>query len=210
MEAKTTTPAAALYHRVSTLDQNPALARDELRAAAARLGFAVALEVEETGSGARNDRPGLAKVMDAALRGKIDAVLVWKIDRFGRSVLDLQANLQRLRQARVRFVSTTQGLDLRAEGDAMSKLIFDVLAAVAEWERETIRERTRLGMAHARQHGTRSGKPIGRQRKTFDVEGAQRRLATGEAVLRVARELGISPRTLRREVGAKGSANASA
>jgi len=135
---------------------------------------------------------------------------VWKLDRFGRSVLDLQANLQRLRQARVRFVSTTQGLDLRPEGDAMSKLIFDVLAAVAEWERETIRERTRLGMAHAREYGTRSGKPIGRERKRFDVEAARWRLSAGEPVLRVARDLGVSPRTLRRAVGAKGIASASA
>ncbi len=70
--------------------------------------------------------------MEAVQRGRIRAVLVWKIDRFGRSVLDLQANLQRLRQAGVRFISTSQGLDLRPDGDALSKLVFDVLAAVAE------------------------------------------------------------------------------
>jgi DNA invertase Pin-like site-specific DNA recombinase len=69
---------AALYHRVSTLDQEPTLAR---------LGLRAALQVEETGSGAPNDRPGLQRVMDAARRGDVDAVLVWKLDRFGRSAL---------------------------------------------------------------------------------------------------------------------------
>ena len=67
---------AALYHRVSTIDQHPDAAREQLRAAAQRRGFQVALEVEETGSGANNDRPGLLRVMDAARRGQIDAVLV--------------------------------------------------------------------------------------------------------------------------------------
>ena len=63
----------AVYHRVSTLDQDPGLARDELRAAAARVGGEVVLDIEETGSGARNDRPGLQRLMNAARRGKLDA-----------------------------------------------------------------------------------------------------------------------------------------
>ena len=75
----------AIYHRVSTLDQDPTLARGELRAAAARLGLEVALEVEETGSGANNDRPGLQRVMQAARRGKVDAVLTWKLNDRSRS-----------------------------------------------------------------------------------------------------------------------------
>jgi DNA invertase Pin-like site-specific DNA recombinase len=149
---------AALYHRCSTLDQNPALARDELRAAAARLGAELVLDLEETGSGARNDRPGLQRLMEAARRGKLDAVLVWKLDRFGRSALDVLANIRDLDAAGVRFIATTQGIDIRPGGDAMSRLILGVLASVAEFERDLIRERTRLGMAKARA----SGKPIGR------------------------------------------------
>jgi putative DNA-invertase from lambdoid prophage Rac len=150
------------YHRVSTLDQNPELAREELRAAAARMGGgAVALEVEETGSGAKADRPGLARIMDAARAGKIDVVAVWKLDRFGRSALDLLGNVRELRRLGVRFVATTQGIEIGDESSAAGKLLLTMLAGVAEFERELIVERTQMGLAHARKHGTKSGKPIG-------------------------------------------------
>jgi DNA invertase Pin-like site-specific DNA recombinase len=148
----------ATYHRCSTLDQDPALARDELRAAAARLGT-IALQIEETGSGARNDRPGLQRLMEAARRGKIDAVVVWKLDRFGRSALDLLANVRALEAAGVRFMATTQGIDIRPGGDAMSRLLITMLAAISEFERDLIRDRTRLGMRRARAAGKRVGRP---------------------------------------------------
>ena len=135
---------AALYHRVSTLDQDPALARHELREAAGRLGFEVVLDVEETGSGARNDRPGLKKLMEAARRGAIAAVVVWKLDRFGRSALDLLANIRELVEAHgVRFVAISQGIDVKPGGDAISRLLLTMLSGVAEFERDLIRERTK-------------------------------------------------------------------
>jgi len=149
----------AVYHRVSSLDQNPGLARDELHAAAARLGGEVVLDIEETGSGARNDRPGLLRLMETGRRGKLDAVLVWKLDRFGRSALDVLANIRDLDAAGVRFIATTQGIDIRPGADAMSRLILGVLASVAEFERDLIRERTRLGMAKARESGKHIGRP---------------------------------------------------
>ncbi len=149
----------ATYHRVSTLDQRPGLARDELRAAAARLGGEVVFDIEETGSGARNDRPGLQRLMDAARRCKLDAVLCWKLDRFGRSALDVLANIRDLDATGVRFIATTQGIDIRPGGDAMSRLMLTMLAAVAEFERDLIRERTRLGMAKARAAGKAIGRP---------------------------------------------------
>lgn len=155
-----TAPAlrVATYHRVSTFDQDPALARGELSVAAARLGGEVVLAIEETGSGARNDRPGLQRLMDAARRRRLDVVLVWKLDRFGRSALDVLANIRELDGAGVRFIATTQGLDVRPGGDAMSRLILGVLASVAEFERDIIRERTRLGLAKARASGKRLGR----------------------------------------------------
>lgn len=152
-------PRLALYHRASTLDQDPALARAELESWAARQGGAVASLVEERGSGANNNRPGLQRVLDAARRGKIDAVVVWKLDRFGRSALDVLANIQALADAGVRFVCMSQGLDVKPGGDAMSRLLLSVLAAVSEFERDLIRERTRLGLARARKRGTRLGRP---------------------------------------------------
>ncbi len=151
---------AALYHRVSTVDQNPTAARKELRAAAKRYGLRVVLDVEETGSGANNDRPGLVRIMDAAHRGHVDTVLVWKLDRFGRSSLDLLTNLRMLESSGARFVSITQGIDIRPGGDAMSRLLLTMLSAVAEFERDLIVERTKLGIARAREQGKQIGRPI--------------------------------------------------
>ncbi len=100
------------YHRCSTNDQDPQLAREELRAAASRLGELVE-EIEETGSGARNDRPGLRRVLELARTGKIDCVLVWKLDRWGRSSLDVRTNIRALESCGVRFIAISQGLDVR-------------------------------------------------------------------------------------------------
>jgi putative DNA-invertase from lambdoid prophage Rac len=149
----------AIYHRVSTRDQNPGLARRELRQAARARGLTVALDVEETGSGAWNNRPGLRRVMEAARKGEVEAILVWKLDRFGRSSLDVLSNIWTLTNSGVRFVAVTQGLDVRPEGDAMSQLILTVLSGVAEFERSLIAERTALAAKLARQ----AGRPWGRR-----------------------------------------------
>jgi DNA invertase Pin-like site-specific DNA recombinase len=188
----------AIYHRVSTVDQNPALARDELHAAAARLGGEVVMSIEEKGSGARNDRPGLQRLLDAARRGKVDAVLCWKLDRFGRSVLDVLGNVRALEAAGVRFIVTTQGLDVRPGGDAMSRLILGVLASVAEFERDLIRERTRLGLRKARAAGKRIGRPAVLTPALADQ--AKQLRASGRSWAKVAGVLGCTVTTARRAV----------
>ncbi len=134
----TTPQRGAIYHRVSTIDQDPAGARRELVQAAKRYGCRVALNVEETGSGANNSRPGLGRVLEAARRGAIDAVFVWKLDRFGRSALDLLANIRELEGAGVRFVATTQGIDIRPSGDSISRLLLTMLGAVADYAEPVI------------------------------------------------------------------------
>ena len=151
--------SCAVYHRVSTRDQDPKLARQELRQAAAARGLRVVLDVEERGSGALNNRPGLRRVMDAARRGEVEAVLVWKLDRFGRSSLDVLSNIRQLTDAGTRFIAVTQGLDVKPQGDAMSQLILTVLSGVAEFERSLISERTALAARAAR----RAGRPWGRR-----------------------------------------------
>jgi putative DNA-invertase from lambdoid prophage Rac len=148
----------AIYHRVSTLDQSPEAARAELRRAAEVRDWQVAMLEEETGSGAKADRPGLLRVMEAVKRGKVGAVLVWKVDRFGRSLLDLLRNLEAINAAGARFVAVTQGLDIGQGGDPASRLLFTMLAAVSEFERELVRERTVLGMKRARDLGARFGR----------------------------------------------------
>jgi DNA invertase Pin-like site-specific DNA recombinase len=147
------------------------------------------LDIEETGSGARNDRPGLQRLMEAARRGRLDAVLVWKLDRFGRSALDVLANIRDLDAAGVRFIATTQGIDIRPGGDAMSRLILGVLASVAEFERDLIRERTRLGMAKARDAGKRIGRPVVERPGHADVA---RLRAQGKSWREVSDVLGCS------------------
>jgi DNA invertase Pin-like site-specific DNA recombinase len=149
----------ACYHRVSTLDQDETLAHDELELAAKRLGATAVTFVEETGSGAKNDRAGLQALLRDVDRGKFDCVIVWKLDRFGRSAHDLLTNIRRLETAGCRFIASTQGLDIRQGGDSISKLILTVLAAVAEYELSLISSRTRLGIAAARSRGVAHGRP---------------------------------------------------
>lgn len=149
----------ALYHRVSTIDQNPELADRELRDYATRIGGEVTIDAKEQASGAWNGRPELQRVIDAARRRQVDCVVVWKLDRFGRSALDLLANIKIIEDAGVRFVSLTQGIDIKPGGDPMSRLLLTMLAAIAEFERDLIRERTRLGLSRARETGKHLGRP---------------------------------------------------
>lgn len=188
-------PRVALYHRVSTLDQDPELARAELRGWADRQGGEVVLDIEETGSGASNARPGLQRVLDASLRGEIDCVAVWKLDRWGRSSLDVLANIEALTTAGVRFVAVTQGLDVKPGGDAMSRLLLGVLSAVAEFERDLIRERTVLGLERARARGRRLGRPPAKgpaPAKVIELREA------GKSWSKVADELGCTVAMARR------------
>ena len=188
--------SAALYHRVSTTDQNPTLAHDELTAAAPARDMTVVLNVAETGSGVRNDRPGLARVLDAARRGQVKAVLVWKLDRFGRSALDLLANVRALEDAGCRFIAVTQGIDIRPGSDPMFRLFLTVLATVAELQREWLSERTRLGLDKARRTGKRLGRPLAANAPAGpDVRYLR---AQGRSWGQIAHRLGCTPSAARR------------
>ncbi len=146
-----------LYARVSTQDQQtiPMQTR-ALREYATRRGWTIALQVKEIGSGA-SQRERREQLLEAARRREIDVVLVWRLDRWGRSVTDLLATLQELEHLGVGFVSLTEALDLTTPaGRAMAAL----LAVFAEFEREILRERVRAGLAHARQNGQRLGRPL--------------------------------------------------
>jgi putative DNA-invertase from lambdoid prophage Rac len=147
---------AGLYARVSTNDQQTIpLQMHALREYASRRGWTVALQVREIGSGA-SARELREKIVEAARRRQIEVVLVWRLDRWGRSVTDLLATLQELEHLGVGFVSLTEALDLTTPaGRAMAGL----LAVFAEFEREILRERVRAGLAHARRNGKRLGRP---------------------------------------------------
>jgi putative DNA-invertase from lambdoid prophage Rac len=183
---------AGLYARVSTNDQQtiPLQVR-ALREYAGRRGWAIAVQVKEIGSGA-SQRQLREKLMEAARRREIDVVLVWRLDRWGRSVADLLATLKELAHLGVGFVSLTEALDLTTPaGRAMAAL----LAVFAEFEREILRERVRAGLAHARQNGRKLGRPITAGRRADQVRKLH---LAGVSKAEIARRLQIARTSVRR------------
>lgn len=148
---------AGLYARVSTQDQQTLPMQNRaMREYATRRGWTLTMQVREVGSSA-SQRQMREKLINAARRRDIDVVVVWRLDRWGRSVTDLLATLQELEHLGVGFVSLTEALDLTTPaGRAMA----GPLAVFAEFEREILRERVRAGLAHARQNGMRLGRPL--------------------------------------------------
>jgi len=183
---------AGLYARVSTNDQQTLpMQNRELREYAARRGWTVTMQVREVGSGAV-ERKARRQLMEAARRREIDVVLVWRLDRWGRSVTDLLATLQELEHLGVGFVSLTEVLDLTTPaGRAMAGL----LAIFAEFEREILRERTRAGLAHARENGKRLGRPASAAVHAAEIRKLHR---AGVAKAEIARRLGIGRTSVRR------------
>jgi putative DNA-invertase from lambdoid prophage Rac len=183
---------AGLYARVSTNDQQTIpLQIRALREYAVRRGWTIALQVKEVGSGA-SERQLREELLDAARRREIDVVLVWRLDRWGRSVADLLATLQELQHLGVGFVSLTEALDLTTPaGRAMAAL----LAVFAEFEREILRERVRAGLAHARQNGKKLGRPITAELHTDQVRKLYR---AGISKAEIARRLEIGRTSVRR------------
>lgn len=181
-----------LYARVSTFDQHTIpLQIRALREYAARRGWTIAMQVREVGSGAAQ-RLLREKLLDAARRRQIDVVLVWRLDRWGRSVADLLATLQELEHLGVGFVSLTEALDLTTPaGRAMAAL----LAVFAEFEREILRERVRAGLAHARQNGQRLGRPRTAGLHVAEIRKLHR---AGVAKAEIARRLNIGRTSVRR------------
>ena len=188
---------AGLYARVSTFDQHTIpLQIHALREYAARRGLTIALQMKEVGSGASR-REQREKFLDAARRREIDVVLVWRLDRWGRSVADLLATLQELDHLGVGFVSLTEALDLTTpSGRAMAAL----LAVFAELEREILRERVRAGLAEARLNGTRLGRPATAANKAAEVRKLHR---AGISKSEIARRLDIGRTSVRRILAAK-------
>ena len=126
----------ALYARVSTTDQNCEVQLRELREYVARRGWDAAIEFVDAGfSGAKASRPALDRLMGAASKREFDCVLVWKIDRFGRSVLHLSRQLAALSSYGVRFMAVSQNIDTDLANPS-SRLLLTILAGVAEFERD--------------------------------------------------------------------------
>lgn len=136
------------YARVSTVDQSLALQRDALQAAGCERIY------EDKESGAKADRPGLAQAMHVARAG--DVLVVWRLDRLGRSLPDLVRQVGELEKAGVGFESLTEAIE---SSTAAGRLVFHVFAALAEFERNLVRERTMAGLTAARARGRKGGRP---------------------------------------------------
>jgi DNA invertase Pin-like site-specific DNA recombinase len=183
---------AGLYARVSTNDQQTlSMQSRAMREYAARRGWSVAMQVREVGSGAAT-REAREELLEAARRREIDVVLVWRLDRWGRSVTGLLVTLQELEHLGVGFVSLTEALDLTTPvGRAMAGL----LAIFAEFEREILRERTRAGLAHARQNGKRLGRPMTAGLQASAIRKLHR---AGASKSEIARRLSVGRTSVRR------------
>jgi putative DNA-invertase from lambdoid prophage Rac len=187
---------AGFYARVSTNDQQTLPMQNRaMREYAVRRGWTIAMQVREVGSGAAK-REARERILEAARRREIDLVLVWRLDRWGRSVTDLLATLQELEHLGVGFV-LTEALDLTTPaGRAMAGL----LAIFAEFEREILRERTRAGLAHARQNGKRLGRPVTALLHAPEIRKLHR---AGVSKSEIARRVQIGRTSVRRILGAK-------
>lgn len=177
------------YVRVSTNDQNTDLQRNALISAGCEQIF------EDKISGKSTDRPGLKKAMKVLRDG--DSLVVWKLDRLGRSVRHLIGLIEELKGKGVHFRSLTDSIDT---GTAMGRFFFHVMSALAEMERELIIERTMAGLAAARAEGRIGGR---RRVMTADVVARARRMfATGATVIQVALICEVSTKTIYKYVPA--------
>src|SRR6201997_4138642 len=161
-----------IYARVSTKDQSCDLQLRDLRAYCAARGFSVQREYVDVGeSGAKDSRPQLDELMAAARKRLFDAVVVWRFDRFARSTKHLLLALEEFRSLGIQFTSYQENIDTSSP---LGQALFTIVSAVAQLERDLIRERVRAGIRHARACGKQLGRP--------------RRIVNHDEVMRLKRE----------------------
>jgi DNA invertase Pin-like site-specific DNA recombinase len=187
----TTRKRAAIYARVSTLDQTTENQLAELRRYVDVRGWAATEYVDEGVSGAKDRRPALDQLLRDARRRRVDVVVCWRLDRLGRNLKHLVTMLEDFQALGVAFVSLAEGIDATTPA---GRLQMHVLAAIAEFERARIAERVRLGLARVRAQGRRLGRPM------LNVTDEELSTVAGLSVRQGARQLGVSPSTLYRRL----------
>ena len=182
---------AALYMRVSTLDQHPETQLYDLRQMAQQRGYQIVEEYTDTISGARARRPGLDQMMRDARRGRFDVVLVWASDRIARSVKHFLDVLDELNRLNIEFISFREQIDT---GGPLGRAVVVIIGAIAELERNLIIERVRAGMRRARLEG----RHIGRKPLELDRTAILRDRQRGQSLGQLAKSYRVSRATIHR------------
>ncbi len=183
----------ALYARVSTKNrQDPESQLLPLREYAQARGFEISSEYVDICSGRKDSRPELARLMADAQKRRLDAVAVWKFDRFARSTRHLVTALEQFNALGVDFISLSESIDTSTP---MGKMVFTVLAAVAELELSLIRERVVMGLQRAKAQGTRLGRPPGTKANVRKIQKLRRQ---GLSIRQITSEMTISKSTVSR------------
>ena len=188
------------YARVSTRDQDLSSQVERIQRYISDYGLIPAIEgaiFQEKLSGISNQRPERTKIMRLAEQGKIDLVICTKLDRWGRSLKDLIETMNFLESKKVNMVFLDQNIDLSSP---MGKMLFQILGAVAEFERNLIVERTQEGRVRAMLHGTRSGKPMHGPLKDIPEKTIIQRYRNGESIKSLASEYRVSPNTIKKRL----------
>jgi site-specific DNA recombinase len=200
---------AAIYARVSAIDQDCEIQLTNLRQVAKGWGWEAEEYVEKLSGKEGNKRPQLERLLQDARMKQFGVVLVWKLDRFGRSTLDTLNNIKALDSYGVRFLCPSQAIDTDQQ-NPFAKFFMQMLAAVAELERSMINERTKLGFQayqaafKAGKVGTlrhsKSGKdlPIGRPRLVVDRRKVRRLAEKGQSIREIAKTVGVSKSAIAR------------
>jgi DNA invertase Pin-like site-specific DNA recombinase len=198
------TMKAAIYVRVSTatktagvFDQDPAMQVEPLKKYVEGRGWELVRIYADRASGAQENRPALDTLMRDAYKRLFDVVVVWKFDRFARSLKQLVSALDEFVSLNIAFVSHQEALD---GSTPAGRLMFQMIGAMAEFERSLIRERVIAGVEHAKIHGTRSGNPIGRPRAIFPRGKVAELVAGGLSLRGAAKKLGIGYGTARKDL----------
>ena len=181
-----------IYARVSTNRQCPESQLLPLREYATARGFEIVSEYVDVISGSKDSRPELARLMADAAKRRLDAVAVWKFDRFARSTRHLVTALEQFNALGVDFISLSESIDTSTP---MGKMVFTVLAAVAELELSLIRERVVMGLQRAKAQGKRLGRPRG---SAQDAEIIKQLKSEGLSVRQIAQALQTSKSTVAR------------
>ena len=180
-----------IYARVSTKDQSCELQVRDLRSYCAARGFDLVREYVDVGqSGAKDSRPELNKLMDDARKRQFDAIVVWRFDRFARSTKHLLSALEEFRGLGIQFISYQENIDTCS---ALGQALFTIVSAVAQLERDLIRERVSAGIRDARANG----KKLGRPKTSVDYEEMRKLKAQGLSLRQIAVKLGVGYGTVR-------------